>query len=118
MRPSLINLVLLAIPLTVAASDDGSEYPKREAKQPPRETTALVEVFLKAMTEQHWSMLPGLEVSVSANQKTTETDITIGEGEHYLLIPCPTDTWNSSPTRWKDVDYKGHVNEAQRTRGG
>lgn len=37
MKPSVINLLLLARLLTMGASDDGSEYPSSKAKQWPSE---------------------------------------------------------------------------------
>ena len=29
--------------------------------------------------------------------------------DRYLVLPCPTDRWNTSPHRWADVDFRGHL---------
>jgi hypothetical protein len=75
---------------------------------------------LPAMTERDWTGLPALaEVIVHADfRKNADPGIVLEAGGRYLLLPCPTDRWNTSSARWKDVDYRGHLDVSEKATNG
>ena len=73
----------------------------------------------RAKALQAWNRLEGRLVTVSSDPRVpNSTGIILREGDWYRLFPCPTDTWNTSPERWPDVDYRGHNREPTATSGG
>jgi hypothetical protein len=71
-----------------------------------------------AMTEEEWLRIRGAVFTVSGNPiNRCETGIELQKDDKYLFLPCPTDRWNSSPTRIPDADFRGHTNR-DRTKDG
>jgi len=71
------------------------------------------------ISPKEWNELNGKMALVSAMPIIpTATGIIFQEGDQYRLYPCPADTWNTAPARWKDVDYRGHIDQLERTAGG
>ncbi len=74
---------------------------------------------LDRLDEERWAVLQGKEVIVPADpRRLTDTGIIVEKNERYLVIPCPADKWNTSPNRWTDVDFRGHLGEGARARNG
>jgi hypothetical protein len=75
---------------------------------------------LDSLTEPEWSRLAAFaEVTVHADfRKNGDSEIALDAGSRYLLLPCPADRWNTSPSRWEDVDYRGHRETAERATNG
>jgi hypothetical protein len=73
----------------------------------------------KPMDEQQWNALPGKEYTVAGDPRNEcNTGIVIERNEQYVVIPCPTDRWNTSPGRWKDADFRGHLDVGDRASNG
>ncbi|MBC8872029.1 MAG: trypsin-like peptidase domain-containing protein [Planctomycetes bacterium] len=85
------------------------------ATTPDEEAMRLIS-GIDRLSESKWNQLGGYTVTVDAHpKKNSPTGIVIQEGEKYLVVPCPTDTWNSSPIFRRFVNYKGHRNVGYRT---
>lgn len=68
---------------------------------------------------EEWEALPGEIVAVPGNATLGDsTGIVCLEGVQYRLFPCPIDSWNTTPGRRPDVDYRGHVRDRYVTRTG
>ena len=66
-----------------------------------------------------WDKLPGLEVCVSANPLHPSKNIlTLHKQRSIMVIPHPGDSWNTSPIRWPNVNYKGHLHSESRADNG
>jgi len=73
---------------------------------------------LNKLSEEQWSRLKGKEFKVLSTTTTVpKTGMEIPAGQRYLLVPCPTDTWNSATGRWKNTNFLGHFKERMRTPG-
>ena len=71
------------------------------------------------LINKDWSKLTGKTFKISANlTKALSTGIILNKNEQYLIIPNPDDLWNSSPDRWKAVNYKGHIDTWEKAANG
>jgi len=74
---------------------------------------------LDRLDEERWAELQGKEFIVPANPRNEcHTGIIVEKNERYLVVPCPVDKWNTSPHRWTDVDFHGHLGEGKRASNG
>ena len=71
------------------------------------------------LSEKEWLKLKGVKFTVESNwHKKKATGIEIKKGDRYLVLPCATDEWNTSPKRWHNVNFRGHVKERERAKNG
>ena len=69
------------------------------------------------LSDEEWDKLPGKIFTVSSKAEC-KTEIKIKEGEKYLAIPNPKDLWNTSPDRWPNVNFLGHLDQKQKAENG
>ncbi len=105
-------------PQQVKAPPTAVKKPLVEETIPYSEAKRVV-TQLKKLDEQQWKRLPGKEVVVCANPKNEcRTGVSIRSGERCVVLPCPVDRWNTSPGRWADVDFRGHLDEKMKAANG
>jgi TM2 domain-containing membrane protein YozV len=69
-------------------------------------------------TLEQWNRLPGKIVSVASDPRVKcQTGIILAGNDRYQIYPCPSDRWNTSPKRWQDVDYRGHLQQDKTSTG-
>ena len=67
---------------------------------------------------QNWNDMQETTVIVPADPRNEiATGILLESGDKYRIFPCPTDSWNTNPQRFRSVDYRGHIREPFVTRG-
>ena len=66
-----------------------------------------------------WSRLEGSAVIVPSNPRIQPIpEIILQAGDEIRLYPNPTSEWNSSPSRWRDTNFRGHHDYKELTKGG